>query len=175
MCGSTTPILAREPAARSRCIPPAGGSSRALNPFQSQMGNFAFPNPSTKVPSSPCGTLTNPARFGCRHLLEDGSRSRGLSPPPEPSSQDLESVTSPPAPNQAQTSGRSIPTMSWRRCPRDQPRAGWRASCGYFHILCDSGCAALSKLLTLTKKVGARASERGRDRRSHLQVGRTAL
>ena len=29
-------ILARWPAARPRCIPPAGGSFRALNPFQSQ-------------------------------------------------------------------------------------------------------------------------------------------
>ncbi len=134
--------LARGPAARPRCIPPASGSSRALNPFQSQdriadqplAGDFALPAPidpfrktmglscpleplaglgdvplhlhrtmherlavrsppchgddfietrkeafhscpclgtipSTTEPASPIGTLTNPARIGCRHRI----------------------------------------------------------------------------------------------------------
>ena len=71
MCGSTTPILAREPAARSRCIPPAAGSSRALNPFQSQetvspvkhsWETSALPTPSIKGLSRPLKPLAPSGR-----------------------------------------------------------------------------------------------------------------
>lgn len=48
-------------------------------------------------------------------------------------------------------------------------------ACGKLHILCDSGCIAQRKLLDLWQKAGARARERGRNRRSHLQTGRTAI
>lgn len=48
-------------------------------------GSLALPCPgripSTKGPSSPCGTLTNPARIGCRHLAEDGSLLGTCRPP----------------------------------------------------------------------------------------------
>jgi hypothetical protein len=47
------------------------GSIRAALPWNLPIDQGAF---------EPLGTLTNPARIGCRHLAEDGSRPR-LTPP----------------------------------------------------------------------------------------------
>lgn len=74
-----TPILAREPAARSRCIPPAFGAfrHRASN---RQRGAFGAPQPdplARAFPHRPRACLprgpslsrgANPARIGCRHV-----------------------------------------------------------------------------------------------------------
>ena len=114
MCVVLQHILAREPAARSRCIPPAVGSSRVSNPFHSHMGDFALPNPS---------------------ILS--GRPKGLSRPLEPTRRPWRRP-SPPAPNHGQSNARlitdqgSVPATpdtpmrtSSRRLHRDQPCAVW--------------------------------------------------
>jgi len=74
MCVVLHTPLARGPAARPRCIPPACGSSRASSPFRSQwnvspfhhsQGDFALPAPIDSGAFKPPGPLSNPARIGC--------------------------------------------------------------------------------------------------------------
>lgn len=179
--------MARGPAARPRCIPPAHGSSRASSPFRSQQtvspvdhsqGHFALPAPidSEGVPApetpdhfmetnrppfgyrhfmettssrpgkgafalpfpwthpidqgafEPLGTLTNPARIGCRHLAEDGSLPEPIAAP-NPARRTWR-IASPATPNHAQPDARSTSATSWGRLHRDRPRAGWRAEAG---------------------------------------------
>ncbi|OKL42906.1 hypothetical protein A3843_16240 [Pseudovibrio exalbescens] len=80
--------LGKGGAAPPVCIPPAIGSFRALNPFQSQQNVSPFHHSqafgrctttwegASKLPQDPHGNFieTNPARIGSRHRLVGGSR-----------------------------------------------------------------------------------------------------
>ena len=95
MCVVVQHILARRPAARPRCIPPAIGSSRALNPFQSQQNVSTFnhskglgalplhpsPEPCTKrwPFDHQSGELSSSLRYPHDHFMEMiSSRAKGV-------------------------------------------------------------------------------------------------
>ena len=68
------------------------GSIRATLPWNLPIDQGAF---------EPLGTLTNPARIGCRHLAEDGSLSGVYHTPPNPARQAWR-IPSPPTQNLVQ-------------------------------------------------------------------------
>lgn len=105
-------ILARWPAARPRCIPPAGGSFRALNPFQSQQTVSPIKHSARRL-RSPCTHRLEgvPAPKTPDHAMEAISwrptlrgldaailpkmdHSQGRIAAPEPNSSDLENCLS---------------------------------------------------------------------------------
>ena len=97
------PLLARGPAARPRCIPPAHGSSRASSPFQSHQTvspvhhsreTSLSLHPSTQGAFLPPRPLTNPMRIGCRQRI-DAETDQGLSRRPEPTRRTQEKCLSP--------------------------------------------------------------------------------
>lgn len=97
------------------------GSIRATLPWNLPIDQRAF---------EPLGTLTNPARIGCRHLTED-EHSRGSITTPKPSSSGLENFlftdTEPRTTDRPIDQRHAVEATSWRRLHRDQPpQVGWR-------------------------------------------------
>ena len=122
LCFVVQNSLARGPAARPRCIPPASGSSWALNPIQSHR---SYRRSTTR------GRLRSPCTH--RSFQEDHGAIAPLG-----TTRRAWRRASPPAPNHAQTFGRPItnqgsvpaPTdtpmrTSSRPLHGDQPRAVW--------------------------------------------------
>lgn len=111
LCFVVQNSLARGPAARPRCIPPASGSFRALNPFQSHR---SYRRSSTR------GRLRSPCTH--RSFQDD----HGAIAPLGTSRRAWRSA-SPPAPNHAQTAARSITNQGSVPAPTDTPMTiSWR-------------------------------------------------
>lgn len=108
----STKRLARGPAARPRCIPPAAGSSRALSPFQSQK-TVSPVNHSRETSLS-----LHPSILSGR----SGAYRRPLNP-----TRRTWRYASPPAPHHAQPTGRLIPDQGSVPATPDAPMTiSWR-------------------------------------------------